>query len=194
VSTSPSDTKSDRAIISDARNGDERAFNELVRRYQPTIYRFAYSVCRDHERAKLTTQDTFINVYRKLNTYDERSKFSTWLYSIVTNNCLMVRRSERSGTVSMDEPAIQDQVARMPSSRPGPVKELLNEELKEQVDKAILKLPLDYRLVLLLRDMEGLSAAEVAKVLQISIPAVKSRLFRARDFLRKALRPFATTA
>ena len=106
----------------------------------------------------------------------------------------MVRRSELSSTVSFDEPAVADRVARMPSSRPGPVHELLNDELKEVVDKTILKLPLDYRLVLTLRDLEGLSANDVAKVLNISVPAVKSRLFRARDFLRKALSKYTEVA
>ena len=191
MKTPPSDSEIERNLITRAQAGDKRAFDQLVKTYEPVVYRFAYNVCRNEERAKLTSQDTFINVFRKLHTYDGRSKFSTWLYSIVTNNCMMVRRSEFSDTLSIDEPIVADTIARMPSSRPGPVRELLNAELKSEVDKAILKLPLDYRLVLTLRDLEGLSANEVAEVLHISVPAVKSRLFRARDFLRKALKHFA---
>ena len=189
--TPPTDPETERDIITRAQAGDQRAFDELVKRYEPIVFRFAYNVCRNEERARLTSQDTFINVFRKLSTFDGRSKFSTWLYSIVTNNCMMVRRSEFSDTLSIDDPAVADTVARMPSSQPGPVRELLNVELKAEVDKAILKLPLDYRLVLTLRDLEGLSANEVAEVLKISVPAVKSRLFRARDFLRKALQHLA---
>lgn len=185
------DLQQERDVIARARSGDPRAFDELVKQYQPVVYRFAYNVCRDGERAKLTSQDTFINVFRKLDTFDGRSKFSTWLYSIVTNNCMMVRRGDFKDTLSIDEPSVADVVARMPSTRPGPVRELLNTEIKAEVDKAILKLPLDYRLVLTLRDLEGLSANEVAEILHISVPAVKSRLFRARDFLRNALKHFA---
>jgi RNA polymerase sigma-70 factor (ECF subfamily) len=184
----------DAAVIASAKAGDEKAFRELVRRYQDTVYRFAFNVCRNQENAAETLQTTFINVYRKLNSFDGRSKFSTWLYSIVTNNCLMHRRSEasRKHELSFDDPMIEAETSSLvnESASVSPLSALLGGELKEVFDKAILKLPVDYRIVFVMRDLEDMPASEVAKALNISVPAVKSRLFRARDFLRKELRPY----
>ncbi len=184
----------DASVIASAKRGDEKAFRELVRRYQDTVYRFAFNVCRDQEKAAETLQNTFINVYRKLESFDGRSKFSTWLYSIVTNNCLMRRRSDatRRQELSFDDPTIEAETASMTADADAvsPIQALLGSELKEVFDKAILKLPLDYRIVFVMRDLEDMPAADVSKALGISVPAVKSRLFRAREFLRKALRPY----
>ncbi|HET9135839.1 MAG TPA: sigma-70 family RNA polymerase sigma factor, partial [Candidatus Kapabacteria bacterium] len=96
VSASPkhnNDSAADFELIARAKAGDEKAFRDLIRQYQDMVYRFAFSVCRNPDMAADTLQDTLVNVYRKLDTFDGRSKFSTWLYSIVTNNCLMKRRS-----------------------------------------------------------------------------------------------------
>lgn len=184
----------DAEVIASAKSGDEKAFRELVRRYQDTVYRFAFNVCRNQEKATETLQNTFINVYRKLDTFDGRSKFSTWLYSIVTNNCLMRRRSDatRKHELSLDDPMIEAETSSIAASSESvsPMKALLGSELKEVFDRAILKLPVDYRIVFVMRDLEDMPASEVSKALGISVPAVKSRLFRARDFLHKELRPY----
>ena len=79
-----------------ARSGDEKAFAEIVRHYEDMVYSFSFKVCQDRHYAEETVQDTFVNVYRKLKQFDKRSKFSTWLYSIVANNCLMKRRRRRA--------------------------------------------------------------------------------------------------
>jgi RNA polymerase sigma-70 factor, ECF subfamily len=184
----------DASVIASAKQGDEKAFRELVRRYQDTVYRFAFNVCRDQDKAAETLQNTFINVYRKLASFDGRSKFSTWLYSIVTNNCLMRRRSDatRKLEVSLDDPLIDAETSFLQGDTESvsPMHALLEGELKEVFDKAILKLPVDYRIVFVMRDLEDMPAAEVSKALGISVPAVKSRLFRAREFLRTQLRPY----
>ncbi|MBS1904430.1 MAG: sigma-70 family RNA polymerase sigma factor [Bacteroidetes bacterium] len=184
----------DATVIASAKSGDEKAFRELVRRYQDTVYRFAFNVCRDQDKAAETLQNTFINVYRKLDTFDGRSKFSTWLYSIVTNNCLMRRRSDstRRQELSLDDPLIEAETSSLASDAEtvSPMHALLEGELKEVFDNAILKLPVDYRIVFVMRDLEDMPAAEVSKALGISVAAVKSRLFRAREFLRKQLRPY----
>lgn len=189
------DQQQDLELIEETRNGSKRAFSMLVRRYEQTVYGFAFKVCRDREKAEETLQDTFINVYRKLESFDGRSKFSTWLYSIVTNNCLMKRRRRKIDDVmeSLDEPPVggdetgAHHIARWDET---PADVLVGKELKTVLDRAILKLPVDYRLVFILRDVEGKSNEETAEILGISLEATKSRLRRARAFLRQQLDPY----
>jgi len=159
------------------------------------IYKFAFKVCRDKEKAEQALQDTFINVYRKLHQFDRKSKFSTWLYRIVTNNCLMKRRQHKLDS-AMD--SIDDLVSakdgtfaqRIPRWEETPADVLMNKEFRSLLDKAILKLPIDYRIVFVLRDIEGKSTEETAAILKISGEATKSRLRRARAFLREQLSPY----
>jgi RNA polymerase sigma-70 factor (ECF subfamily) len=177
----------DLLLIQNARAGDEKAFTRLVRKYEQTVYGFAFKVCRKKDRAAETLQDTFVNVYRKLDQFDGRSKFSTWLYSIVANNCLMKHRHRKLDVEAVeisDHENLADHVGVWTDS---PLTRVMNRELKEHLDRAIQKLPMEYRVVFILRDVEGQSAADAAKILHLSIPAVKSRLRRARIFLRNQL-------
>jgi RNA polymerase sigma-70 factor, ECF subfamily len=194
------------ALIQQAQTGDERAFTKLVKQYEQLVYGFAFKVCRDQEKAEETWQDTFVNVYRKLDQFDGKSKFTTWLYSIVTNNCRMKHRKTKLAlaTIHFDEPAgiaHKDNhrhndgedgtlIQTIPSWRETPLESMVSKELKHHLDKAIQQLPLDYRVVFVLRDIEGQSAEETAKILKLSIPAVKSRLRRARMFLREHLNEY----
>lgn len=187
----------DETLIARSRTGDERAFETLVKRYEQTVYGFSYKVCRDKEKAEETLQDTFVNVYTHLDSFRGSSKFSTWLYSIVTNNCLMKRRGRKIDTLleSLDEPPLHDDghgQRQIPQWNDTPERTLLSKELRERLDAAIQKLPMDYRVVFILRDVEQQSAEETAKILKLSIPAVKSRLRRARVFLREELAEFMT--
>jgi RNA polymerase sigma-70 factor (ECF subfamily) len=192
------DQKTDEALISAAAKGDKRAFSALVKRYEDTVFRFSYKVCRDRAKAEEALQDTFVNVYRKLNSYDGKSKFSTWLYSIVTNNCLMKHRRRKLDALleSLDEPPTNDDgtfvehVARWDET---PADLLIKKELHARLDKAVLKLPVEYRIVFVLRDLEGKSGEETARILGISEEAMKSRLRRARAFLRAELTPYMTS-
>lgn len=186
----------DSTLIRKAQAGDSHAFSELVKRYEQTIYGFSFKVCRNKEKAEETLQDTFINVYRKLDQFNGESKFSTWLYSIVTNNCLMKRRKRKidEEMVYLDEPPIgsyeaHDRLA-IPSWNETPAEVLMRGELRSRMDEAIQKLPLDYRIVFILRDIENKGAEETAKILKLSVPAVKSRLRRARVFLRERLNDY----
>jgi RNA polymerase sigma-70 factor (ECF subfamily) len=192
----------DQEIIKRAQKGDERAFTEIVKRYERLVYSFAFKVCRDSDKASETWQDTFINVYRKLHQFDGRAKFTTWLYSIVVNSCRMKRRQRKldQASVSIDGPQSPDDdagsdheehtVRIIPSWKDTPLDHVMDKELRTLLDSAIQKLPYDYRVVFVLRDVEGLSAEETGKVLKLSIPAVKSRLRRARVFLREQLNPY----
>ena len=193
-------------LIEKAQNGDEKAFTEIVRRYERLVYNFSFKVCRNREHAEETLQNTFINVFRKLNQFDGKSKFSTWLYSIVINSCLMKRRRRKleEASFSIDD----EKIFRHDDARPGnqteqhpalqswrhtPLEEAMTKELRKRLDEVILKLPIDHRLVFILRDIEGQSAEETGKIMKLTIPAVKSRLRRARMFLREQLNEYMTS-
>lgn len=188
----------DEALIAQAKTGDNLAFTELVRRYEETVYRFSYKICRDKDKASETLQDTFVNVFRKLKSFDGKSKFSTWLYTIVTNNCLMKHRKRKSDELeeSLEEydhahPA--DDAPRRPelvSSEHSPADIVIGKELRDLLETAMLRLPEDYRVVFVMRDIEGRSSEETAGVLGLSNEATKSRLRRARAFLRDQLHPY----
>jgi RNA polymerase sigma-70 factor, ECF subfamily len=201
VKQRPENTATDQELIKEARSGDKSAFTSLVKRYEETVFRFSLKLCRDRDKAEETLQDTFINVYRKLDSFDGKSKFSTWLYTIVANNCLMKRRKRKLHELEdslelLDNPATSPdgkfahQVARWEES---PADILIGKELRQVLDEAVLKLPEIYRAVFILRDVEGESNEETAKVLKISQEAAKSRLRRARAFLREQLDPYMTS-
>ncbi len=191
--------REDHRLIERAREGDQRAFASLVRNYEDRVFRFAFHVCRDEEQASETLQDTFVNVFRKLKQFDGKAKFSTWLYRIVANNCLMKRRKRKidAASFSLDQPEgfrndpLRDEhgaiVQTIPSWKETPLDRVMDRELQEKLDKAIQRLPVEYRIVFVLRDIEEKSALETAKILRLSVPAVKSRLRRARMFLREQL-------
>ena len=196
--THPTTAPKEADLIRRAKGGDERAFTELVNRYEGQVYNFAFKVCRDREKAGETLQDTFVTVYRKLDQFTGRSAFATWLYRIVVNHCKMKHRRRKMDTLmeSLDEPLLHDHredererdVAAPMEDTPAEI--LLTRELRGELEKAILKLPLDYRTVFVLRDVEGLSTRETAGVIQITEEAVKSRLRRARAFLRQEIAPY----
>jgi RNA polymerase sigma-70 factor (ECF subfamily) len=194
----------DQLLIAKAKTGDERAFTTLVNRYDDLVYSFSLKICRDKEKAEETLQDTFINVFRNLKQFDGKSKFTTWLYSIVVNNCLMKRRRKKvdEATVSIEEPAgfrggdgehVGTVVQTIASWKDTPLQRVMDVELRQLLDTAIRRLPLDYRIVFVLRDIEGQSAEETARILRLSVPAVKSRLRRARVFLRDQLNEYMTS-
>ncbi len=188
-------------LIGAAKTGNRQAFAALVRRYEETVFRFSFKMCRDPEKAKEILQDTFISVYRKLGSFDGKSKFSTWLYTIVANHCLMRQRRRKIQELEdplelYDEPSEgggvhgRAQVARREET---PAEILLTKELRSALDAAIQKLPVEYRVVFVLRDVEGKSTEETARMLRLSNEATKSRLRRARAFLRDQLHPYVTT-
>jgi RNA polymerase sigma-70 factor, ECF subfamily len=176
-------------LIKKAQSGDKQALAELVKEYEQTIYNFAFKICRDKNYAEHIMQETFYSMVKSLHQFDHNSKLSTWLYRIVANHCLMMaRRAKSRSFVSFDDDdgnLFEEKYAADWSSIP--YKDAENQELKKILDSAIQNLSPDYRLVFLLRDVEGLSTEETAQVTELSIPAVKSRLHRARAFLRKEI-------
>jgi len=179
-------------LIERAKASDKKALAELVTKYEKTIFSFAFKICRNREKAENTMQETFMSVLKSLHQFDGKSKFSTWLYRIVVNHCLMMARSEmhKDKFHSIDEEEFDFEEPEVKHWSDLPENKLLNDELKKLMDEAIEKLPPDYRIVFMLRDVEGLSTQETAETLGLSVPAVKSRLHRARLFLRNELKPY----
>lgn len=175
-------------LIKKAKSGDRKALSELVKIYEKTVYNFAFKICRDPEKAENTMQETFLSMVKSLHQFDGKSKLSTWLYRIVMNHCLMELRKKRYNFVSLDDDEVEIPEGRLItdwSSVPSEIAE--NTELKKILDEAINKLSLDYRVVFILRDVNGLSTVETGKITDLSVPAVKSRLHRARAFLRNEI-------
>ncbi|MBN1638841.1 MAG: sigma-70 family RNA polymerase sigma factor [Ignavibacteriales bacterium] len=175
-------------LIKLSQSGDRKALSELVKKYEKTVYNFAFKICRDKERAEHTMQETFLSMVKSIGQFEGKSKLSTWLYTVITNHCLMAARTgKKHEWNSLDDEIDIFEEKNISSWNVDPEKVFEDNELKEQLDKAISKLPTDYRIVFLLRDVEGLSTAETGEIANLSVPAVKSRLHRARIFLREEL-------
>lgn len=184
--------ETDLEIIEKAKLGDQKAIVELIKRYEKTIFNFAFKICRDKDKAENTMQETFINILKSLHQFDGNSKFSTWIYRIVLNNCLM---ESRENSKTKDQLSLEDEdiTIEEPSNNRWyelPMENLLNNELKSLLDAAIKKLEPLYREVFILRDIEGLSIEETGQVLNLTVPTIKTRLHRARLFLRNELKHY----
>lgn len=175
-------------LIKKAQGGDKPALAKLVKEYQQTVYNFAFKMCRNKDKAEHTMQETFLSMVKNLKQFTGKSKLSTWLYTVVSNNCLMLARSSKKHDYSSidDEDSLVDE-NNLVEWKITPEKMTENNELKSVLDEAIMKLSPEYRVVFLLRDVEGLSTEETGKITELSVPAVKSRLHRARAFLRKEI-------
>jgi RNA polymerase sigma-70 factor (ECF subfamily) len=169
------------------------SFDQLYRDHIDIMYRFAYRLCGEAEAAKDLVQETFLNAYRAYDRFRGDAQVSTWLYAIASHACLRMRRKrkgEPDRELSLEEfvPTSEGEfVLQIPMEGLSPQEALENKELRQILDRAIAKLPQKYRMVLVLRDMEGLSAKEVGGILGLNERAIKSRLHRARLFVRKEL-------
>lgn len=181
----------DVALVERAKAGDTAAFEVLVRQYDRQIYRTALHITQNREDAEDITQDVFFKAFQKLEQFQGNSKFSTWLVRIAVNESLMrLRRRKTSRTVSMDQD-VETEEGAIPRDfaewRPNPEQLFSQSELGDILRKTIAGLPPGFRTVFTLRDIESLSTEETAEALGLSIPAVKSRLLRARLQLRERL-------
>jgi RNA polymerase sigma-70 factor (ECF subfamily) len=181
-------------LVDKARAGDYDAFGELVRRFQDRVFRLARGMTANDAEAEEVMQDTFLNVFRNLHSYRGDSAVANWILRVAANAALMrLRRQRRKPLLSLEDarPDFSEDGASF-ITPPGdwakqPDEKLISRELRERIDAAIADLPEKYRLVFLLRDVEGLSADEVADALGVTVPTVKSRLHRSRLFVRDAL-------
>src|SRR5215475_11498988 len=178
-------------LVAQARAGDATAFNELVRRYEGKIFRLAQHVTQNREDAEDVLQETFLKAYEHLDQFKGDSKFYTWIVRIAVNQALMkLRRRKTDKSVSLDETIDtgDDTVTReIAAWGEDPEQQFSREELGEILDGAIQSLAPAYRSVFLLRDVDDLSTEDTAEALGLSVPAVKSRLLRARLQLREKL-------
>ena len=168
-------------------------FDQLYRDHVDLIYRYAHRLCGETEAAKDLVQETFLNAYQGLKDFRGEARISTWLYTIASRACMRMRRKrkgEPEQELSLEEfvPTSEGEFRlQIPMDGLSPEEALQNKELRQALDQAIDKLPKKYRMALVLRDMEGLSAKEVGTIMGVNERAVKSRLHRARLFVRREL-------
>jgi len=182
--------QSDEDLVRIAQGGDSRAFDELVNRYKDKVYRLGFKILRHEEDAAEALQDAFLSAYRGLKNFKAESTFSTWLYRVATNAALMRYRRRREPHVSLEQSQSPNEDAEplaVPDWSQQPLEELLDQETREIMEESMQRLPEDLRTVFVLRDVQELSNAEAAEILDVSVAAVKSRLHRARAGLREDL-------
>lgn len=180
-------------LVLRAKNGDDGAFAELLNHYERKVFRLARNITQNDQDAEDVLQETFLKAYSHLPDFQGNSKFYTWIVRIAVNEALMKLRKRKSDRqVSLDEQLDtgEDTLVREIAVWDNPEKQYSQDELREILDKSVQSLPPIFRNVFILRDIEELSTEETAEALGISIPAVKSRLLRARLQLREKLTRF----
>jgi RNA polymerase sigma-70 factor (ECF subfamily) len=183
---------SDVTLLERARAGDRRALEALLSRHQRRVYRFGLKMCRDPEDAKDVLQETLLAVARNVKDFRGASSVSTWLYTIARSFCIKKRRRskfapEQEESLDARGPGLEARQIEDPMR--GPEDELAGRQIESALERAIGGLEPMYREVLVLRDVEGLTAPEVAEVMGLTVEAVKSRLHRARVAVREAVAP-----
>jgi RNA polymerase sigma-70 factor (ECF subfamily) len=178
-------------LVAQSREGDTAAFGELVRRYEGKIFRLAQHVTQNREDAEDVLQETFMKAYEHLDQFQGNSKFYTWIVRIAVNQALMkLRRRKTDKSVSLDETIDTGEdtmVREIAAWDEDPEQRFSRDELGGILDTAVQSLDPPYRSVFVLRDIDELSTEETAEALGLSVPAVKSRLLRARLQLREKL-------
>ncbi len=191
MSVTSQPTLDESVLVAQSREGDGDAYGELVRRYQNKIFRLAQHITQNQEDAEDVLQETFLKAYEHLDQFQGNSKFYTWIVRIAVNQALMkLRRRKNDKQVSLDETIDTGEdtmVREIAAWGEDPEERLSREEMGEILDEAVRGLEPPYRSVFVLRDMEELSTEETAEALGLSVPAVKSRLLRARLQLREKL-------
>ena len=185
---------SDMVLVERFKKGSIEAFEEIVERYESKVYNLAMRFMRNQEDAEEVIQDVFTTIFRKVAGFEGKSAFSSWMYRIVINAAFMrLRKRKQYNTVSLEDLSptarafyLDREV--LTNSRSDTIS--INRELRTVLQSAISRLPAQYRAVFVLRDVDGLSNQEVGEILDLSIPAVKSRLHRSRLMLRKRLQRY----
>lgn len=187
---------SDAYLVARALEGDLPAFERLVSRYQNKIMGYSARMLSDHDEAEDVAQEVFIKAYRSLESFRGESSFSTWLYRIATNLCIdRLRKRKRSPqqAYSLDEPIDKEEEKggrEVPDFSAEPTRSVEREELRRRVREMVAEMPEKLRAVLIMCDMQGMAYEDIARVLEVPIGTVKSRLFHARADLGRRLRPY----
>jgi RNA polymerase sigma-70 factor (ECF subfamily) len=178
------------ALVRDAQQGDDSAFEELTRRHYSSSYKLALSILRDRQEAEDEVQNAYWKAYQHLGQFNRDAKFSTWMTRIVVNQCFMrLRQLRRARFLFIDDAQIGEERGplELVDRNPDPERELSSTEVSRLLEREIRRIPPLLRKVFLLRDVQELAMPEVARQLGISVPAAKSRLLRARTELRDRL-------
>jgi RNA polymerase sigma-70 factor, ECF subfamily len=181
----------DRELVLLSQQGDQNAFEQLVIRHQKKMVNIAFRITGSYEDACDVTQDAFVSAYKEIKRFELRSRFSTWLYTITVNlsknrlKQITTTRNRHEISIHAEEGAIHIDP---PSSEPSALETLERHDVKKAVQDCISKLEEDFRVVVVLRDMQGFAYNEIGVMLKIADGTVKSRLFRAREILKKCLK------
>lgn len=186
----------DSELVDAINSGQNTLFYDLVKRYERRLYNFGFKICQDVQDAEDLVQETFLNVFKYLKDFRYETKFKNWLYKIASSVCIKKRRKSKFAPdreLSLDEFLPEDK-SQAPTEFPdwatAPLDQVLNQELSDTIRKAILSLPEKYRIVIMLRDLEGFNTDETAEILNVSPANVKVRLHRGRLYLREKLREY----
>jgi len=184
-------SEEDEKLLKRAKDGDAEAFEELVTVYYKTVFNIALRMLSNTEDASDLTQEVFIKIFKSIGTFEGKSSFKTWIYRITTNLCLdEFRTRKKMKVVSFDEQIEnknEESSLKLTDTGISPETKLLNSELKETLNQAIMELPKDLRLAVVLRDVQNFSYEEISLALKCPQGTVKSRINRARQQLRKNL-------
>jgi RNA polymerase sigma-70 factor (ECF subfamily) len=185
------------SLIARMKSGDLSAFDDIVEQFQPMVYMLSLRVLADPEDARDATQESFLKVYRHIGGFRGEASLKTWICRIAINQARSMerwwRRRKRKETCSLDAPVSLNgeddlvQIDFLSSSSASPEAETLSRERERQLESAISRLKKDFRIAVILRDIEGLSYEEIAWVTGISVGTVKSRIARGREMLREVL-------
>lgn len=185
--------KTDKELIDEALAGDQSAYRDLMERHKSTIFHIIMKIIRDNDIAADLVQETFMKAFTSLKTYRSEYRFSTWLYRIGANCAIDFLRKQRIKTLSLNTPIeTRDGQAEfdVPDDSFNPERDLIEQQRKLSINEAIDGLPDKYQKVIIYRHKDNKSYEEIADALNIPIGTVKARIFRARELLKKKLRPF----
>jgi RNA polymerase sigma-70 factor (ECF subfamily) len=177
---------SDTELVARLKRRDKRALEDLVRIHGAKLYGVALQFVRNETDAQDVVQDALVSIWKRIDSFEGRSAFTSWLYRVTANAALMALRKRRK----RDHDVPEENLSNLPDRTPLPVTALINGELGQRVRAGIDTLPDSYREVVLLRDVDELSLEEIAEVTGLSESAIKSRLHRGRLLLRQALLPY----
>ncbi len=177
---------SEQELVRQLQSGSEEAFNQFFDEYRSTIYNFGLRFCGNPDEASEVLQETLINTFRHIKKFKGQSKLSTWLYRIASNACLMRRRKEKKGDVSLSEME-EDFNIEPDDHRFNPDDLLQKKEMGKIIEDALLELPEQYRIPFILKEIEQLPHQQIAEILEVSESNAKVRVHRARLMLREKI-------
>jgi len=193
----------DNTLVTLAKNGNTSAFEKLIKKYEDSIFSLAYRILQDKEEAYDVLQETALSAFKNLKRFKDKSSFSTWIYRIALNFALMRKRKQKSLAKKMaviptdDETKIYDsveseEVKNIQNVYDNPLKNLEQQELINILNDSLNKLPEKYRTVFILKELEGRPVEEIARILNLSTSAIKTRLHRSRMYLKELMEKYVT--